>query len=817
MIFADVILPLPLDSAYTYIVPSSIENVQVGCRVIVQFGKKKYYTAIVINIYTAEPKNDLKELVSLLDEYPVVLRSQLEFWQWLSQYYMCSIGEVFKAALPSALKLESETYICRSESFITNKPLTPTETQIFYHLSDKCSLKISEIEKSLKINNIIPHIKTLVDKGAINISENIKEQYSPKIEMRIKLARSFTDNELIEILDKLGRAKKQQYLLSVFLDLQNQSNSGYGFSILKKELLEKASAGVSLLDGLIARGILTGYAQEISRFDYRQKDSLNEINKLNEYQQAAYNQIQELFDEKSVVLLHGVTSSGKTEIYIHLIDEIIKKGKQVLYLLPEIALTTQITERLKLVFGNKLLVYHSRFNDNERAEVWNNLLLKDEGQVVLGARSAVFLPFRNLDMIIVDEEHESSYKQQDPAPRYNARNAAIMLGNILQTKVLLGTATPSVETYHNALSGKYGLVSLVRRHENIALPHIIPVNTKELKRRKQMKSVLSPPLIAEITETLANDKQVILFQNRRGFSPLIECKICSWTPVCEHCDVSLTYHKGQRMMVCHYCGASYDVPAVCPNCETPTLEVAGYGTERIEEEVRTLFPESSVVRMDLDTTRSKKAYERIISDLEDGKTDILIGTQMVSKGLDFDNVSVVGILNADTMLNYPDFRAHEKTYQLMTQVSGRAGRKNKQGLVILQTAQPQNPIISCVINNDYKGLYDTQITERKLFTYPPFCRLINIVLKGKDERLLNEASSAFANSLRHSFHDNILGPTKPVVGRIQSLYIRTIMIKADNQASPQKIREAIKYYQQHVLSKSEFRSVMVYYDVDPLM
>lgn len=816
MLLTDVILPLPLNSAYTYIVPVEYGTVGVGCRVIVQFGKKKYYTAIVSRVYEGNAADETKEIVSVLDEYPIILSTQLEFWQWLSFYYMCTIGEVLRAALPSALKLESETFVKRIESFESDKPLTPTEQQVYLCLSGSSIEKISDIARKLKINNVVPHIKSLVDKGAIQISENLKDNYSAKTESRIKLNRDFSEEDLHSILDQLKRAKKQQHLLTVFLELSTLSEEGFGFSILKKDLLEAASASSGILDGLIERGVLSIYQEEVSRFNYGDSQ-LRSISDLNTYQQKAHEQINHEFAAKPVVLLHGVTSSGKTEIYIQLIKKAIENNKQVLYLVPEIALTTQITERLRTVFGDNLLVYHSKFNDNERAEVWNTLLSSKIGKVVLGARSAVFLPFTDLDLIIVDEEHESSYKQQDPAPRYNARNAAIMLGNIHNTRVLLGTATPSIETFHNALAGKYGLVSLTHRHGDIEMPRITTVDVKLLKRRKQMKSVLSPPLIAEMGKAFSTGKQVILFQNRRGFSPAIECSVCSWTPRCEHCDVSLTYHKGQRIMACHYCGATYSVPDTCPECETATLKLTGYGTERIEEEVKDQFPDKQVVRMDLDTTRSKKAYERIIAGLEEKRTDILIGTQMVSKGLDFDNVTTVGILNADSLLNYPDFRAHEKAFQMMTQVSGRAGRKSEQGIVMLQTSQPQHPVISQVVENSYRKFYDMQVAERQLFYYPPFCRLIAIILKGKEEAVLDSAARQFAHALRQTFNERVLGPTLPVVSRIQSQYIRTILLKTNNQSSPQKIREAIRYYHQHIFEKPEFKSLYVYYDVDPMI
>ncbi|MDR1810757.1 MAG: primosomal protein N' [Prevotella sp.] len=816
MLLADVILPLPIDRLYTYSVAEKDGGIQAGCRAIVQFGAKKYYTAIVSRVYKSpEEKADVKEIIASLDESPIVLSSQLAFWEWLSSYYMCSMGDVYKAAIPSALKIESETCIFRSGTFQSELPLTPTEQRIFYALSEMQGTKLSELERTLKLKNIIPHIKSLSDKQAIRLSENLTNDYASKTETGVYLAMDFGEKELNLLLDSLSRAKKQQKLLLDFLSYRETSGLKQQFVIPKKELLEKSGVSSAILDALVGRGVFAQVIYEVSRFDYG-KANLDGLNSLNEEQTEACRQIRQYFETHPVVLLHGVTSSGKTEIYIHLIKEAISAGKQALYLLPEIALTTQITERLKAVFGDNLLVYHSRFSDNERAEVWNTLLTKGERKVVLGARSAIFLPFSNLDLIVADEEHDASYKQQDPAPRYHARNAAIVLANIHQAKVLLGTATPAVETYYNALSGKYGLVSLNRRYEHIELPRILPVNTKEMKRKKQMKHVLSPPLIAEMTDALQRKEQVILFRNRRGFAPLLECKTCAWTPTCAQCDVSLTYHKGQRTMVCHYCGAVYAVPALCPDCGTPSLEVLGYGTERIEEEVRELFPEAAVARMDMDTTRSKRAYEKIISGLEKREIDVLIGTQMISKGLDFDNVSIVGILNADSSLNFPDFRAHEKTFQLMTQVSGRAGRKNRQGLVLLQTAQPEHPVIGCIINNDYAGLYNMQLAERQLFRYPPFYRLISIILKGRDEQALEAAAKQFAAALSATFGDRTLGPTKPPVSRIQSLYIRHILLKIENNASTQKVREAIRFHRQQVFSLPVNRSVLVYFDVDPL-
>lgn len=817
MTYIDIIVPVPLQGTFSYSVPDSMKDqIEVGCRVIVQFGKKKCYAAIIHKIHKNKNiETEIKEIISVLDKYPVVLPEQLQFWEWIASYYMCSLGEVMKAALPAAMKLESETHVLLEPEFESSERFTPNEQKVFDVLSDTKPLRISEIEKVARISNAIPYVKSLVEKGAVYISERVKNKFTAKTETAYKLAKKYTEKELSAILEDLKKAKKQQHLLCIFLDLMHEANNPVDFFILKKQLLEGANVTSAIAESLVEKGILESFKYEIRRFEYNEA-KINTSKALNTDQTKAYHDIRHSFEDKNIVLLHGVTSSGKTEIYIQLIKDAIGRGEQVLYLLPEISLTTQITERLKSVFGSQLLVYHSKFNDNERAEVWQSLLAKDECKIVLGARSAIFVPFCKLGLIIVDEEHESSYKQQDPSPRYNAKNAAIVLAGIYKSKVLLGTATPSIETYYNALSGRFGLVTLSKRYADIELPEIVPVNTKDLRKRKLMKTILSPPLLEEMKIALSRKEQIILFQNRRGFAPLLECKTCSWTPKCEHCDVSLTFHKGQRVMVCHYCGAVYSIPTECPECKTPTLDVQGYGTERIEELVQEQLPEANVVRMDLDTTRTKRAYERIIADFELNNTNVLIGTQMVSKGLDFENVSIVGILNADSMLNYPDFRAHERAFQLMMQVSGRAGRRNKRGLVLLQTAHPGHPIILNIRNNDYLSFYETQINERKLFRYPPFFRLIEVIIRAKDEQLTDSMANDFGRILRQTFNERVLGPTKPMVGRVQSLYIRKILLKIENQASPSKIREMIELCHKYVLQNEKYKYVLIHYDVDPM-
>ena len=585
--------------------------------------------------------------------------------------------------------------------------------------------------------------------------------------------------------------------------------------VSKKELLTRADATPTIFNGLVEKGIFETYLYEVGRLDREQTRTVA-INPLNPAQQAAYDAILSHFREKNVCLLHGVTSSGKTEIYIHLIRQAIENGQQVLYLLPEIALTTQITERLKRVFGGRIGIYHSKFPDAERVEIWQKQL-RPEGHydIILGVRSSVFLPFHNLGLIIVDEEHETTYKQQDPAPRYHARDTAIMLASIYGAKVLLGTATPSIDSYHNALAGKYGLVTLNERYKDIRLPEIRIVDIKELARKKMMNGPFSPELLAAVRQALERHEQVILFQNRRGFAPMIECKVCGWVPKCKNCDVSLTYHKGLNQLTCHYCGYTYAVPRSCPACGSVELVNRGFGTEKIEDNIREIFPDAKVARMDLDTTRSRSAYERIIADFEAGKTHILIGTQMVSKGLDFDHVSVVGILNADNMLNYPDFRAHERAFQLMAQVAGRAGRRDKRGLVILQTKSPDLPVIHQVVTNDYKQMYEDQTAERKLFHYPPFCRFIYVYLKHRKEDVVTQAADTLAAWLRTAFGDKVLGPDKPPVGRIQMLFIKKIVIKLDLNMSGTKVRDYLLSVQRQLIEDERFRSLVVYYDVDP--
>lgn len=816
--YVDVIVPLPIASQYTYSVPAELEeSVQEGCRVVVSFGQKKFYTAIVTKVHYVAPENyETKDVEEVLETSPVILPTQFRFWEWLSTYYLCTLGDVYKAAMPSGMKLESETLVAYNEDFEATVPLPKNEQRILDLLNDDKEQCVTQLQKASGLKSILPIIKRLLEKQAIFVKEDLKRNYKPRTEARVRLTEAYsTEHALRELFDNLGRAKKQLSLLMKYIELSGWMGTASTLKeVSKKDLLDKTGASVSILNSLVEKGVLETYYYEIGRLDKSIKGTLS-LNPLNVAQERAFTAIRNSFQEKSVCLLHGVTSSGKTEIYIHLIEEVLRKGQQVLYLLPEIALTTQITERLKRVFGHRLGVYHSKFPDAERVEIWKKQLTDESYDIILGVRSSIFLPFKRLGLIIVDEEHENTYKQQEPAPRYHARSAAIMLASMYGAKVLLGTATPSVESYFNARKGKYGLVQLKERYKEIRLPHIELVDIKELTRQKRMKGPFSPVLVKEIRSALDRREQVILFQNRRGFAQMIECRTCGWIPKCKNCDVSLTFHKRLNQLTCHYCGYTQSVAASCPACGGVELLNRGIGTERIEEDIQLTFPDVRVARMDLDTTRSRTAYEKIIADFEQGKTDILIGTQMISKGLDFNHVNVVGILNADTMLNYPDFRSYERAFQLMAQVAGRAGRKDKQGLVILQTKSPELPVISQVLNNDYEQLYEDQLAERQVFRYPPFYRLIYVYLKHRKEDVLEQAAEMAATLLRTGLGNRVLGPDKPPIARIQTLFIKKIMIKVELTASMTKVRDYLKGVQRTLSEDARFRSLIVYYDVDP--
>lgn len=759
--FVDIILPLPLNSVFTYALPDEMASeVKVGCRVVVPLGRKKLYTGIVQHIHTEKPADyEVKRVSELLDKTPVLLPAQFKFWKWLSDYYLCAQGDVLKAALPSGLKLEGEVE---------------------------------------------------------NEQEELHRSYKPRTEVRVRLQQTVQDEERIkQLFDDLSRAPKQLDLLMKYLEMSGWW-SGKIREVSKKALLQEASSSPAVFNGLVEKQIFEVYQHEVGRLPMDENFMPEPLHDLNMNQQQAHDAILQTFKEKNVCLLHGVTASGKTEIYIHLIEETIRQGKQVLYLLPEIALTTQITERLQRVFGARLGVYHSKFPDAERVEIWQKQLGDTPYEIILGVRSSVFLPFHRLGLVIVDEEHENTYKQQDPAPRYHARNAAIVLASLYGAKTLLGTATPSIESWHNALSGKYGLVTLKERYKEIQMPEIVPVDIRELHRKKRMNGPFSPELMQYMHEALTQGEQVILFQNRRGFAPMIECHTCGWVPKCQHCDVSLTYHKGLNQLTCHYCGYTIPLPGKCPACEGVDLRNRGFGTEKVEDEVKARFPQARVARMDLDTTRTRSAYERIISDFQEGKTDVLIGTQMVSKGLDFDRVNVVGILNADTMLNFPDFRAYERAFQLMAQVAGRAGRKHKRGCVVLQTKSIDHPIIPQVITNDYEAMVEGQLTERQLFHYPPYYRMIYVYLKHRNEKLLDLMARTMGDKLRNALGNRVMGPDKPPVARVQKLFIRKLMLKIETTAQMARVRELLVQVQKEMQAEDRFKSLVVYYDVDPM-
>lgn len=815
--YVDVILPLPLPKSFTYSLPDEYaEEVKIGCRVVVPFGRKKFYTAIVRNVhYCAPTEYEVKEISTLLDASPILLPNQFKFWEWIADYYLCTQGDVYKAALPSGLKLESETIVEYNPDFEADAPLPEREQRILDLLAIDSQQCVTKLEKESGVKNILTVIKSLLDKEAIFVKEELKRTYKPKTEARVRLAGTADEKQLHILFDILSRAPKQLALLMKYVECSGILGDGTPKEISKKELLQRANVAPAVLNGLVDKKIFEIYYHEIGRLNKQEKEVV-ELNALNEFQQRAHDEIVQSFREKNVCLLHGVTSSGKTEIYIHLIEEAIRQGKQVLYLLPEIALTTQITERLQRVFGSRLGIYHSKFPDAERVEIWRKQLGENGYDIILGVRSSIFLPFQNLGLVIVDEEHENTYKQQDPAPRYHARSSAIVLAAMYGAKTLLGTATPSIETWQNAMDGKYGFVQLKERYKEIQLPEIIPVDIKELHRKKRMVGQFSPLLIQYMKEALEQNEQVILFQNRRGFAPMIECRTCGWVPKCKNCDVSLTYHKGINQLTCHYCGYTYQLPKACPACAGTELVNRGFGTEKIEDDIKVLFPEAAVARMDLDTTRTRSAYEKIIADFEQGKTDILIGTQMVSKGLDFDHVSIVGILNADTMLNYPDFRSYERAFQLMAQVSGRAGRKNKRGRVVLQTKSIDHPIIHQVIANDYEDMVGGQLAERQMFHYPPYYRLVYVYLKNHNEALLDQMAAVMANKLRAVFGNRVLGPDKPPVARIQTLFIKKIVVKIEQNAPMGRARELLLRIQREMIEDEHYKSLIIYYDVDPM-
>lgn len=836
--FVDVILPLAVPNLYTYRVPYELNGqLAIGKRVVVQFGKGKLYTALIRNIHEQPPKQyTAKYLDSVLDEQPIVNHFQLELWDWISQYYMCMIGEVMIAALPGALRLASETKIVINPSFDRSHTgqFTDREFLLLEALEVRNVLTLGEVSQIIEQQTVYPIIKSLIEKGAILIQEELKEKFKPKVEIFIRIT-PFADDEenLKQIFSTLEKkAAKQLEVLIAYITLSKRYSQERQ-EVKRSAVLQLVPGGESAVAALLKKNVLESYEKEVGRFAAQFYDSGSVS--LNDTQQHVFLSIQDQFGwindkpeegkkENEVILLHGVTSSGKTEIYVKLIETMLSQGKQVLYLLPEIALTAQIINRLRKYFGNSVGVYHSKFNEHERVEVWNNVLnasnqrISDnkEFKLIIGARSALFLPFSNLGLVIVDEEHDTSYKQYDPAPRYNARDAAIYLAYLHKAKTLLGSATPSLESYFNAQEGKYGLAQIKERFGGVQMPEICIADIKEATQKKLMKSHFSPMLLDTISHALEKKEQVILFQNRRGFAPQLECNTCAWVPQCINCDVSLTYHKASNQLRCHYCGYAVKPPSKCAACGDTDLKMKGFGTEKIEEELAIFYPAAKLMRMDLDTTRSKFAHQHIIQDFEERNIDILVGTQMVTKGLDFDNVSVVGILNADSMLNFPDFRSFERSFHLMAQVAGRAGRKEKRGKVIIQTHNPEHSIIREVIANDYESMYTTQLLDRKNFNYPPYFRLIELTIIHRDINMVNAAAKELADALRNHFAKRVLGPEFPLISRIRNLYHKTILIKVERDASIVKVKKIINELLIQFKSKNDYKSVRVQIDVDPV-
>ncbi|MBN2681461.1 MAG: primosomal protein N' [Bacteroidales bacterium] len=817
--YADIILPIPLPKLFTFGIPDDLLNVvKPGIRVVVQFGKKKIHSGIVFNVHNNAPENyEIKFIIEVLENYPVVNSFQLKLWKWIADYYMCSLGEVYKAALPSGLKLESETIAFLNNDFDENIRLTGIEEKIYTLLNEKKTASLQEISSALENYNIVAHVNSLVNKNVLITEEKLSQSYKPKTEIFLDLPEDFAKdkNKLHEIFDSLKKANKQLELFMQFLQLTGIMQNDNPKSVSRKNLLNEAGADSAMLKNLVKKGFIVEKYVEVDRMKSN-TEAIVAVNELNTSQIECLEDVKQKFTKQNVVLLHGVTSSGKTEIYINLIQQVIERGGQVLYLLPEIALTAQIINRLTLVFGEKVGIYHSKYSDSERVEVYKKVLNCEKYSLVLGVRSSVFLPFSNLQLVIIDEEHENSYKQFDPSPRYHARDTAIVLASMHNAKVLLGTATPSIESYFNAKIEKFALTNLKTRYLDILLPEIEIVDTGRERRRKKMHSHFSEDVIENIKTVLEQGEQVILFQNRRGFSPYLECSLCGWVPKCKHCDVSLTYHKFTNTLVCHYCGYSVDTFSRCLACEGISMETKGFGTEKIEEEMAIFFPEAGIARMDLDTTRTRKAYEKIITDFEEKKTNILIGTQMITKGLDFDNVSLVVILNADNLLNFPDFRAFERAFQLMSQVSGRAGRKNKRGKVIIQTTQPTHTIIRQVINNDYLEMFNNQLLERKNFAYPPFFKLIKITIKHQYPNVLNSAAIQMGKMLRSFFGKRILGPEDPVINRVQNKYLKTILIKIEKEKAGKTVKDKLQEIIDKIKMHPDYRMLIVSIDVDPM-
>ena len=838
-LFAEILLPLPIPGTYTYRVPFELnQKAKVGQRAVVQFGKTKIMSGLIISLTEEVPDcTSIKYLLDILDDDPVVNENQLKLWQWIASYYLCYLGDVMQVALPSALKLSSESKIMLSDEFVLDSmALSDNEFLIVEALQIQPQLTITEVSKIIGYKKIMPLVKTMIEKKIIVMQEELQQKYKAKYERYVRLTNTYRNEDAMrELMDTLSkRAYKQLELLMAFFVLGGSADN----DVIASDLLKKANAASSILATLVDKGVFESYQKRVSRLkEYKALTDVSTIN-LTEKQQEAYDEIHKGFEEEKPVLLHGVTASGKTEIYIKLIQEAIDEGKQVLYLLPEIALTEQIINRLKKYFGDRVGVYHSRYDNNERVEIWQQVMnfrsqqstvngqqvLGDSAtrrlgdskyQIIIGSRSAVFLPFTDLGLIIVDEEHDSSFKQIDPAPRYSARDLAVLMSKMFHARLLMGSATPSFESYYNARQNKYHLVTITERYGGVEMPEIIVDDLRVETRRKTMQANFGKTLVDAMNKTLEEKNQVILFQNRRGFSLRIECEHCNYIPQCINCDVSLIYHKNQNILKCHYCGYTTSVPTECPSCRSTDLKMYGFGTECIEDDLKVVFPEANSSRLDLDTTRTKNSYQYILEQFQNKETNILVGTQMVTKGLDFDSVKVVGILNADNMLTFPDFRAYERSFQLMEQVSGRAGRKGDKGKVIIQTYQPQHPVILNVITHDYVRFYEEQMPIRRQFNYPPYSRLVMIRLKDVDSQKLNKAADELAKIFRQVFKENLLGPEYPVVSRVKNQYIKQMLIKINKDLNSAKVKEFINKTIEDFKHNNDFKSVKIQIDVDP--
>lgn len=818
-LFVDVIVPLAIPNMLTYRVPFDMnEHVGRGQRIVVQLGKSKLYTAIVHTVHENPPiKYAAKYLDSIIDEKPIVNNYQLKLWDWIANYYMCTLGEVMNAALPSSLKLASESKIVLNDKWDGDDTvLNDKEFLIIEALQVQGVLTLKEISEIIQQKSVQNLLKKLIEKRVVITEEELKQVYKPKKIEFLSLADELYNDEdkLKKVFEQLERrAHKQLELLMTLIHLTDLENK----RIKKSDLIKKVNSSSTLVNKLVEKGVFVSETIDASRLDM-DKNPTSTIKKLSEAQQKSFEEIKEQWQEKNVVLLHGVTGSGKTEIYVKLIEEAFERGQQVLYLLPEIALTTQLINRLSKYFGKLIGVYHSKFNQNERVEIWNTVLenKKEEYRLIIGARSSLFLPFNNLGLVIVDEEHENSFKQYNPAPRYNGRDMAMVLAHYHGAKTVLGSATPALESFWSAEQGRYGLVTLAERYGNVQMPEIKCADIAKETKTKTMRGIFTSFLLEEMKEALKNDEQIILFQNRRGYSPFLQCRVCGHVPYCNKCDVSLTYHKHAHQLKCHYCNYSTNPPKVCDACGSTDVKMVGFGTEKIEEELEIFFPDKIIKRMDLDTTRSKNSYQKIITDFEERRIDILVGTQMVTKGLDFDNVTLVGVIYADQMINFPDFRSFERAFQLMTQVAGRAGRKKKRGKVIIQTNQPQHWVVRKVIEYDYDGLYNQEILERRNFLYPPFYRLVRLTLKHKDQQTLFNSAFELALSLRNRLGERVLGPETPYISRINNQFLQNIIIKIEREASPTKSKKIISNHILDMLAKDQYKRVRVVIDVDPV-